>query len=106
MSINFQLAHLARIQNQHHRLAARAIRLGYNVLTIDGDVFFFQDPYLFLKRPPYSSYQLMTQGESGCINVGIMYAHNLSRAGPAAWLWAEIADRMIRWADDGGAFLE
>ena len=34
-----------------------------------------------------------------------MYAHNLSRAGPAAWLWAETADRMLRWAEDGGQFL-
>ena len=102
---HLQLGGLARIQHLHHRLAARSIRLGYNVFTIDGDVFFLNDPYLFFKRPPYSNAQLITQGESGGINVGVMYAQNLSRAGPAAWLWAETADRMIRWSEDGGTFL-
>ena len=82
------------------------MRLGYHALTIDGDVFFLQDPYLFLKRPPFSAAQLITQGEASGINVGVMYAHNLSRSGPAAWLWAETADRMLRWAEDGGAFLQ
>ena len=96
---------LARIQHLHHRLASRAVRLGYNVLTIDGDVSFLQDPYLFLKRPPFSAAQLITQGEAAGINVGVMYAQNLSRNGPAAWLWAETADRMVRWADDDGTFL-
>ena len=57
-----QLRGITGLQNLHHQLAARAIRLGYNVLTIDGDVFLLQDPYLFFKRPPFSAYHLITQG--------------------------------------------
>ena len=95
---------MSALQNQHHRLAARAVRLGYNVLKIDADVFFLNDPYHFFKRPPYGDAHLITQGELGSINVGVMYAQNASRGGPVVWLWAEIVDRMIRWSEDD--FLE
>jgi hypothetical protein len=97
---------MGSLQLLRHRLAARALRLGYNVFSHDADVFYLQDPYLFFKKPPFSQYQLITQQESSGINVGVMYMHNMSRRGPAAWLVAETADRMLRWADQDGAFLK
>eukprot|EP00798_Chlamydomonas_sp_ICE-L_P007560 gene7560-712_t len=41
------------------RFLARAIRLGYNVLSMDSDFMVLQDPYIFLKAPPFNSCQLL-----------------------------------------------
>lgn len=32
---------------------------------------------------------------------GIIYVQNASPSGPAAWLMAEVIDRLLRWIDDG-----
>ena len=42
---------------------ARAVRLGYNVLTTDNDVVMFDDLYTYLKSPPFNSYTVINQSE-------------------------------------------
>eukprot|EP00798_Chlamydomonas_sp_ICE-L_P003537 gene3537-13605_t len=47
-----------------YRTMARAVRLGYNVLCSDTDVIFFDDPYRYLKRPPFKDYVIINQAEA------------------------------------------
>ena len=42
---------------------ARAVRLGYNVLTTDNDVVIFDDLYTYLKSPPFNSFSVINQAE-------------------------------------------
>lgn len=41
------------------RTAARAVRLGYNVMVVDSDMIIFDDPYALFKSPPFSQVQLL-----------------------------------------------
>ncbi len=47
--------------HQRWKLMARAVRLGYNVMSVDLDSVFFRDPYTHLKRPPLSNVQVRAQ---------------------------------------------
>ncbi|KAI8472118.1 MAG: hypothetical protein J3K34DRAFT_520008 [Monoraphidium minutum] len=94
------------------RVALRAARLGYNVLSVDMDTVFFHSPYPFLKSPLFENVHLAVQGESGPdyaslhgLNTGIMYVRGeaMHPGGPAAWLLAETIYRPLRWEDDGWA---
>ena len=38
-------------------MAARAAQLNYNVLNMDIDVFFLQDPYYYFKHPLFQHYK-------------------------------------------------
>ena len=44
------------------RTGARTLRLGYNLLFLDTDVVIFDDPYKFLKAPPFKDKHLMLSG--------------------------------------------
>jgi Nucleotide-diphospho-sugar transferase len=50
-----------------YRVLARAIRLGYNVMSIDSDMTVFDDPYKYFKAPPFKDFVVLNQvGEHGC----------------------------------------
>ena len=49
-----------------HRLSARMLRLGFNVMNIDGDTVLLHDPYMWLKTPPLNQFQLLGQ-VGGCV---------------------------------------
>eukprot|EP00195_Chlamydomonas_chlamydogama_P015030 CAMPEP_0202910010 /NCGR_PEP_ID=MMETSP1392-20130828/50857_1 /ASSEMBLY_ACC=CAM_ASM_000868 /TAXON_ID=225041 /ORGANISM="Chlamydomonas chlamydogama, Strain SAG 11-48b" /LENGTH=599 /DNA_ID=CAMNT_0049599963 /DNA_START=380 /DNA_END=2179 /DNA_ORIENTATION=+ len=93
------------------RTAARAVRAGYNVLLMDTDVLLFDDPYKYLKSTPFDKYQILAQAKllnhqdqyplAWAIDAGIVYIQNAKPDGPAAWLLAEVTDRLLRWMDDG-----
>lgn len=46
-----------------YRLAARAIRMQYNVFLVDTDVIFFDDPYVYFKSPPFANFTVINQPE-------------------------------------------
>ncbi|DBA88882.1 TPA: hypothetical protein ACH3X2_000126 [Trebouxia sp. C0005] len=82
----------------------RSIRLGYNVLLLDSDVIVFDDPYKYLKHPPFKDIVVINQEEAGLApNGGVLYVQNAAPDGPAAFMFAEIVSRPLRWADDGWA---
>ncbi|KAL6751337.1 hypothetical protein V8C86DRAFT_2780441 [Haematococcus lacustris] len=84
------------------RLAARALRLRYNVLFLDTDVMVFANPYSVLKAPPLQDVNLMYDTGGGAKpdgNIGIMYAQNAAPNGPVAWVFAELPDRNLRWGE-------
>ena len=43
---------------------ARAVRLGYNILTTDNDMVMFDDFYMFVKSPPFDSFTVINQSEN------------------------------------------
>ncbi|KAL0053604.1 hypothetical protein WJX82_008204 [Trebouxia sp. C0006] len=90
--------------NMRYRTVARSIRLGYNVLLLDSDVIVFDDPYKYLKHPPFKDIVVINQ-EEGVLapNGGVLYVQNAAPDGPAAFMFAEIVSRPLRWADDSWA---
>ncbi|KAJ9513837.1 hypothetical protein QJQ45_020912 [Haematococcus lacustris] len=72
--------------HQRLRFFGRAIRLGYNVLQLDGDTVIFRDPYVYLKRPPLA---------------GI---NNCRPDGPTAWVFRWLVEITLRHMDDKGKF--
>ncbi|GFR53208.1 hypothetical protein Agub_g15914, partial [Astrephomene gubernaculifera] len=97
--------------HNRYRLAARIVRQRYNVFLTDTDVIFFDDPYLYFKQPPFSNFTIINQpellyeqadyGRERDPNGGVLYVQNAAPDGPAAWLLAEVVDRLLRWIDDG-----
>ncbi|KAG2427030.1 hypothetical protein HYH02_014676 [Chlamydomonas schloesseri] len=91
-----------RLMMKRVMLMARAVRLGYNVLSLDTDVVVLRDPYPHLKAPPYGAMHMVV-GRSvrggGVVNTGVMYVQNASRHGPISWLLAEVVDRNLRWVE-------
>ena len=55
-------------------MPSRSIRLGYNVLLLDSDVIVFDDPYKYLKHPPFKDIVVINQ-EEGVLapNGGVLY---------------------------------
>ena len=43
---------------------ARAVRLGYNVLSTDNDVVMFDDFYTYFKSPPFDSFTVINMQEA------------------------------------------
>lgn len=87
-----------------HRIAARLVRMGYNVLILDNDVLLFNDIYKWFKAKPFSDYQFFTASEDESmwnINVGVVYVQNARPDGPAAWWLAEVRGglRAAGWVD-------
>ena len=61
-----------------------------------------QDPYLFLKRPPLSSANLLTlEGPGGCGTAGsgggMVYVQNVQPDGPVTWLFNRATEVPLRW---------
>ncbi len=55
-------------------MPSRSMRLGYNVLLLDSDVIVFDDPYKYLKQPPFKDFVVINQ-EEGVLapNGGVLY---------------------------------
>ncbi|GAX78830.1 hypothetical protein CEUSTIGMA_g6267.t1 [Chlamydomonas eustigma] len=98
--------HQLLLWNVRRSMAARAVRLGYNIMVIDTDVVIFDDPYKYLKKGPFNDTHLMTMGETwpyetnSLLNLGWLYVQNALIEGPVAAILAEVPDRQLRYADD------
>jgi len=55
---------------------ARAVRLGYNVLSTDNDVVMFDDFYSYFKSPPFNSFTVINQEEWPDTRTASMYFHD------------------------------
>lgn len=84
---------------------ARAVRAGYNVMALDGDVIVFNDPYHILWTTPViqeANFICIPEGGSAYnCNAGFMYSRNASPSGPVVWVWYDIIRTMLRRADEG-----
>ena len=49
--------------DNRYRTMARAVRLGYNVLSTDNDVIMFDDFYSYFKSPPFDSFTVINMQE-------------------------------------------
>ena len=59
------------------------------------------DPYKYLKQPPFNDITVLNQIEYNITaNGGVLYVQNAAPDGPAAFMFAEIVARPYRWADD------
>eukprot|EP00798_Chlamydomonas_sp_ICE-L_P027615 gene27615-7252_t len=65
------------------RISARILRLGYNIMFLDTDLIIFDDPY-----------------NSHEANIGVMYIQNVAPNGPISWMFTDVPDRMLRWAEN------
>lgn len=98
--------HQLLLWNHRRALAARALRLGYNIMVLDTDMVVFDDPYKYLKRPPFNDINLLTMGETWpyetnyLLNLGFLYAQNARVDGPVSAILAEVPDRQLRMAND------
>ncbi|GIL70068.1 hypothetical protein Vretimale_3345 [Volvox reticuliferus] len=98
---------LSRMRHLLDRVAfmARAGRLGYNVLMLDTDVVPFRDLYTLLWAEPLGSASLLAMRDgNGWLNCGVVYIRNARPDGPAAYVLAEVVDRLERWAANPGYF--
>ncbi|GIL82746.1 hypothetical protein Vretifemale_11618 [Volvox reticuliferus] len=97
--------------HNRYRIAARAVRMRYNVFLVDTDVIFFDDPYVYFKSPPFANFTIINQPEvlydqsdyaiETEPNGGVLYIQNAAPDGPAAWLLAEVVHRILRWIENG-----
>lgn len=46
-------------------LVARAVWMGYNVMMLDTDAWFYHDPYTYLKHPPFANISYMSLQDGG-----------------------------------------
>ncbi|KAG2424853.1 hypothetical protein HYH02_015116 [Chlamydomonas schloesseri] len=84
-----------------HYTAARAIRLGYNVLAVDADTLPLGDFYGLMRQPPYAGVQLWSQREGNFnVNGGFYYVQNASVSGPVAFLLYDNLLKNARWYAD------
>lgn len=55
--IFFHVLHAGRL-----RMAARALRLGYNLLFLDTDIIIFDEPYKYFKSPLFADVNVIVAG--------------------------------------------
>ncbi|GAX73095.1 hypothetical protein CEUSTIGMA_g548.t1 [Chlamydomonas eustigma] len=89
-----------RLMHLRLRLAARILRLRYNILFLDTDIIIFDDPYKYFKAYPFNETNIFFDGSFLSPNIGIMYVQNVAPDGPVAWIFAESVDRTLRWGED------
>ena len=75
--------------------AATLLSAGANVFHMDTDTILVSDPYLALKRPPFSKHNFIFLRESP-INGGLWYAQEKREGEGAQWIIAELARRTLR----------
>ena len=87
-------------------------------------------PNRYLKSPPFSEMNFMAAGWVLCqcslyniavrfrlnshmcvggpleANIGVVYVQNAAPDGPVAWMFAEVPDRLLRWARDCIKYLD
>ncbi|KAK9823876.1 hypothetical protein WJX72_006124 [[Myrmecia] bisecta] len=83
---------------------ARMVRLGYHVLALHTDLAIHEDIYSYFKRAPLDNATLVVQHDGGSpgAHETVVYCQNAAPEGPAAWILAEIPDRMLHWAEHPG----
>ena len=74
--------------------AATLLAAGANVFHMDTDTVLVSDPYLALKRPPFSKHNFIFLRESP-INGGLWYAQETREGEGAQWIIAEVARRTL-----------
>ncbi|KAG2500462.1 hypothetical protein HYH03_002029 [Edaphochlamys debaryana] len=85
---------------------ARAVSLGYNVMSVDADTLPLGDWYGMVKAPPASDYNMISQAESTeALNGGFTYIQNAAPDGPVAYLLYEGMHRVVRWAENASALV-
>ena len=61
------------------------------------DYMVLQDPYIFLKSPPFADLQLLSVTEKSCgMNGGFAYIQNTKPDGPVAWLYHRTTEVPLR----------
>ena len=75
---------------------AELTRLGYSVLMLDSDISIRSDPYVYLKSPPFSHYQIVIHPEGGNpgLNCGWNYVSGAVEGRPAHWMVKEVMNRI------------
>ena len=76
--------------------------LGYNVLYIDTDVFFGENPYPRLHDPVLKAHNIVIQRETESVhglNIGFIWLNNCSPGGPCRWIFKEALDRLYALLD-------
>ena len=87
------------LMHRRLRLAARAVRMRYNLLYLDNDVAVLDNPYPMFAAPPLSDKHLVLQGGyPSRLNCGIVRVQSAAASGVVAWLFADAADRQLRCA--------
>jgi hypothetical protein len=89
-------------------LHARAAWMGYNACTMDADAWFFDDPYSYLKAPPFADVAVLSMRDGwngGLVNSGFIYAQGAGAGTPGGWLLAAGADRMLRLNENWDYFV-
>lgn len=80
--------------------AGRAIRLGYNVLTIDVDTTIHQDVYALFKSSAMAKANMIFQNEGGMnVNSGIVYLQNVNATGPVSYVINNQMIQTLRYFD-------
>ncbi|KAL4423657.1 hypothetical protein ABPG75_000958 [Micractinium tetrahymenae] len=95
--------------NKRWEVIARALRMGYNVLSLDADASILDDPYRYLKHPFFAKYQALFHRDGvgyNDINCGVMYWQNCHPSGPVTYMAIELADRTLRQREDPAAMQE
>lgn len=81
--------------------AGRAIRLGFNVLTIDVDTTIQQDIYALFKASAMIHANMIFQNEGGMnVNSGIVYLQNVTATGPVAYIINNQMIQTLRYFDN------
>ena len=83
---------LEQLWLSRYHAAALLLGAGVNVLHIDTDAIFLQDPYVALKAPPLSQHALVVLAEKPA-NGGLWYAS--ARGGAARWVMEEVVRRTV-----------
>lgn len=87
------------------RIVASLAAMGYNVLFSDADIAFADDPYYYLKSPPFSHYNLLFHSEDAAGNLiknlqcGFGYVQNAQPNGGAVRMLSEYPRRYARFVD-------
>ena len=81
-------------------IAGRAIRLGYNVFTIDVDTTIQQDVYALFKSKAMMNANMIFQNEGGVnVNSGIVYLQNVNASGPVSYVINNQMIETLRYFD-------
>jgi hypothetical protein len=84
----------------------RALRLGYNVFSLDGDTAIFGNFYKVVRAPIFEDVVWWNQPEWGMnnLNGGVVYIRNAKPNGPAIQTLYATIHHVLRWQDDEFAF--
>ncbi|KAG2495166.1 hypothetical protein HYH03_006773 [Edaphochlamys debaryana] len=83
---------------------ARAVALGYNVLSVQSDTVPLGDFYGLVKSPPLARYRMFATADCpSCISPPLVYVQGAAADGPIAWLLYDAVQRSVRFAENSSA---